>query len=123
MKPGNAGGAKGRRKVEVAMSLQREQQPALVPKAKQAGEPSARWVWCEPAVWTERMLTALETGVKGLLLQATWAVRTEGRPCLVPSILSKVTPPTGEPCAGDPHARFGGRGARTQSSLPTPIPW
>jgi RNA-directed DNA polymerase len=25
----------------------------------------ARWDWVEPAVWTERMLTALETGVKG----------------------------------------------------------
>jgi RNA-directed DNA polymerase len=24
-----------------------------------------RWSWAEPAVWTERMLTALETGVKG----------------------------------------------------------
>ena len=24
-----------------------------------------RWAWTEPAVWTERMLTALEQGVKG----------------------------------------------------------
>ena len=30
-------------------------------------------------------------------------------------------PPTGEPDAGDPHVRFGGRGDRTQSILPTPI--
>ena len=28
-------------------------------------------------------------------------------------------PPTGEPCAGEPHARFGGRGGRY--SFPTPI--
>ncbi len=28
-------------------------------------------------------------------------------------------PPTGEPCAGEPHARFGGRGGR--ASFPTPI--
>ena len=34
-------------------------------KAKQAGEIRARWAWVEPAVWTERMLTALEEGVKG----------------------------------------------------------
>jgi len=27
-------------------------------------------------------------------------------------------PPTGEPCAGKPHARFGGRGGET---VPTPI--
>ena len=33
--------------------------------AKQAGDIGARWAWVEPAVWTERMLTALENGVKG----------------------------------------------------------
>jgi len=43
-----------------------EQRPAGVPEtAKQAGEVRARWAWTEPAVWTERMLTALENGVKG----------------------------------------------------------
>ena len=25
----------------------------------------ARWAWVEPSVWTERMLAALESGVKG----------------------------------------------------------
>jgi RNA-directed DNA polymerase len=44
---------------------QEEARPAAVPKAKQAGEVRARWAWAEPSVWTERMLTALETGVKG----------------------------------------------------------
>ena len=34
-------------------------------EAKQAGEVRARWAWVEPWVWTERMLTALEQGVKG----------------------------------------------------------
>jgi RNA-directed DNA polymerase len=33
--------------------------------AKQAGEIHDRWSWVEAAVWTERMLTALEQGVKG----------------------------------------------------------
>jgi RNA-directed DNA polymerase len=33
--------------------------------ATQAGEVRARWAWTEAAVWTERMLTALEQGVKG----------------------------------------------------------
>lgn len=43
-----------------------EQLPAQVPeRAKQAGEVLARWAWTEPNVWTERMLTALENGVKG----------------------------------------------------------
>jgi RNA-directed DNA polymerase len=32
---------------------------------KQVGETRARWAWVEPAVWTERMLTALQEGVKG----------------------------------------------------------
>jgi len=32
---------------------------------KQGGEVRARWAWTEPSVWTDRMLTALETGVKG----------------------------------------------------------
>jgi RNA-directed DNA polymerase len=41
-------------------------QPAPVPAtAKQAGEVRDRWTWTEAAVWTERMLTALEQGVKG----------------------------------------------------------
>jgi len=34
-------------------------------RAKQAGEAQDRWSWVEPSVWTERMLTALEEGVKG----------------------------------------------------------
>ncbi len=42
-----------------------EARPAVVPEAKQAGEVRARWGWAEPCVWTERMLTALEEGVKG----------------------------------------------------------
>jgi RNA-directed DNA polymerase len=43
-----------------------EEQPASVSEmAKQAGEIRDRWSWVEPEVWTERMLTALEKGVKG----------------------------------------------------------
>src|ERR1700738_2348354 len=40
--------------------------PSPVPEtAKQGGDVWVRWAWTEPAVWTERMLTALEQGVKG----------------------------------------------------------
>lgn len=40
--------------------------PSAVPAtAKQDGSIRDRWSWAEPAVWTERMLTALETGVQG----------------------------------------------------------
>jgi len=43
-----------------------EAQPAPVSEtAKPAGEIRARWAWVEPEVWTERMLTALEVGVRG----------------------------------------------------------
>jgi RNA-directed DNA polymerase len=43
-----------------------EPRPAAVPAgAKQAGDVLGRWAWTEPSVWTDRMLTALEKGVKG----------------------------------------------------------
>lgn len=43
-----------------------EDQPARVPPvAKRAGGVRDRWAWTEPTIWTDRMLTALENGVKG----------------------------------------------------------
>ncbi len=102
--------------------------PASMPcEAQQAGEARAdqsRWAWVEHCVWTPRMLAALEHGVKGgewptaffvahglFNMEAARAV-TRQSAC--------GQPPTGEPCAGDPHARFGGRGDRepNRSSLP-----
>jgi RNA-directed DNA polymerase len=48
------------------MTKTTETQPVAVPtKAKRTGETLSRWLWVEPTVWTERMLTALEQGVKG----------------------------------------------------------
>jgi RNA-directed DNA polymerase len=48
------------------MSESTEPQPVAVPEgAKRAGEILLRWGWVEPSVWTARMLTALEQGVKG----------------------------------------------------------
>jgi RNA-directed DNA polymerase len=48
-----------------AMTRPTEEQPAAVPEtAKRAGEIPPRWDWVEPTVWTERMLTALESGDK-----------------------------------------------------------
>jgi RNA-directed DNA polymerase len=44
----------------------KEQTPSAVPAtAPQGGEIRARWAWVEPEVWTERMLTTLETGIEG----------------------------------------------------------
>jgi RNA-directed DNA polymerase len=46
--------------------MSREQPPSAVSAtAQQDGDVWLRWSWTEPAVWTERMLTALETGAKG----------------------------------------------------------
>lgn len=50
------------------MEIRREERPPTVPgKAKQGGDrPSGRdYGWVERAVWTDRMLAALEQGVKG----------------------------------------------------------
>ena len=46
-------------------AIPNEGKPAAVPKAKRVGDTEDRWDWVERAVWTERMLKALETGVKG----------------------------------------------------------
>jgi RNA-directed DNA polymerase len=48
------------------MSDPTEERPVAVPaRATRTGEILGRWPWVEPTVWTERMLTALEQGVKG----------------------------------------------------------
>ena len=82
-----------------------ETKPNQVPKqAKLFGEIRERWLWVEPSVWTERMLTA-----KCILCRAGVVFPGNSlRNGL--SVLEEVKPPTGEPCAGKPHARFGGRG-------------
>lgn len=62
------------------MSAPRETQPSIVSATTtQGGEVPERWLWTEPAVWTERMLTALEQGVKGgvwfTLIDKVWTER------------------------------------------------
>jgi len=47
-------------------SRSKEESPVPVPaRANPAGEVRARWVWVEPTIWTDRMLSALEKGVRG----------------------------------------------------------
>lgn len=68
MKCCNGHGAKGAQEGGdvTDKEMEKEKQPAAVlQETKQAGEIQARWAWVEPSVWTERMLTALEKGVKG----------------------------------------------------------
>ena len=49
-----------------------------VPKAKQGREVAPQWEWTEASVWTERMLAALERGVKGgkwfSLMDKVWKI-------------------------------------------------
>lgn len=48
------------------MTTPRDQRPPEVSATtQQGGEVLDRWLWTERVVWTERMLTALEEGVKG----------------------------------------------------------
>lgn len=35
------------------------------PELKRGGETESRWSWVERTVWNDRMLEALETGVRG----------------------------------------------------------
>ncbi len=66
MKLRNGSGAKGSQEGGDVKDRLAEEKPTAVPAmATQAGEVRARWAWTEPTVWTERMLTALEQGVKG----------------------------------------------------------
>ena len=66
MKRRNGRGAKGAQEGGCVKDSTAEDNPAPVPSgATQAGDIRARWAWVEPLVWTERMLAALENGVKG----------------------------------------------------------
>jgi RNA-directed DNA polymerase len=48
------------------MTKPMESKPGAVPERDiRDGEIVVRWIWVEPTVWTLRMLTALESGVKG----------------------------------------------------------
>lgn len=62
----NRSGAKGTQEGScVTKGLATTQPPTVPAGAKQDGEIYDRWSWVEVAVWTPRMLTALETGLKG----------------------------------------------------------
>jgi len=62
------------------MSAPQETKPPIVSAmTKQGGDVMDRWIWTEPAVWSERMLTALEKGVEGgiwfSLIDKVWKER------------------------------------------------
>lgn len=64
MRPGKPGGAKVRQEDGCGKN-RAEVMTEELHDAKKSGDVRARWAWTEPTVWTERMLTTLEEGVKG----------------------------------------------------------
>jgi RNA-directed DNA polymerase len=66
MRSGNADGAKGGRKMDVVEKIREgKKSAAVVEIPKQAEETEAVPPWVELSVWTPRMWTALQDGVKG----------------------------------------------------------
>lgn len=77
----NGSGAKACRERDGVSDDAKASQPAPVPeRATLAGAIRARWAWVAPEVWTDRMLMALEEGVRGgrwyALSDKVWAPRT-----------------------------------------------
>lgn len=61
-----SGWSKGRQEDECVRMERTERKEAAVPEpAEQLSEARARWAWAEPSVWTERMLDALDYGIRG----------------------------------------------------------
>jgi hypothetical protein len=72
MEAGQCPWSKGTQEGGCAKTIQDERKPVTVSKkTKQTGEiRPTQWDWVERSVWTERMLEALDKGVKG---GAWWA--------------------------------------------------
>jgi RNA-directed DNA polymerase len=65
-KPAKAGWSEGRQEDECVRTDKTEVQKTTVPEtAEQPSEAHARWAWAEPSVWTNRMLDALDHGIRG----------------------------------------------------------
>lgn len=80
-KRGNARGAKADREVDACRAtLQEEKAPSVPVRDKQGAEVRARWAWTEPVVWSERMLSTLETGIRGgvwfSLIDKVWSAKS-----------------------------------------------
>ena len=107
-----------------------EQLTKVSAMTKQVREIPDRWSWIEPSIWTDRMLSALDRGVKSQVSECLFSrvrVILNGiisQDCHSQSsqwiILYGGQLFSGEPYAGEPHVRFGGRGVSNDSS-PTPI--
>jgi hypothetical protein len=90
-------------------------------RAEPAGTAVVTVTGFEPLLTFPGLLTT-PFGVPGRCVCPGWVSAISPRRAdLDRSTLSEVGPPTGEPDAGDPPVRFGGRGERDHSVLSTPI--
>lgn len=106
----------------ISMNESASEAAAVIVGSKQvASNRPVDWAWVDRSIWTERMLAALEDGVRGgmarCLLRCCGASHLDQSPASGEPIPMRK-PPTGEPYAGEPHVRFGGRGG---DASPTPI--
>jgi hypothetical protein len=100
---------------------QSEAEPAGVPaRAKQAGESQEIWALVGTACWTAMHVGGPRSWGQRIVFADRGPFSQVTAYGSGSSILSEVKPPTGEPDAGDPPVRFGGRGGRVhnRSSLP-----
>ena len=125
MSPGNAGGAKGSRKVDEMTTRQPRLTTAVPFAAKPVEGDRVHMPRFRVATGRFLMLTIHKWGERYLPLSNSGSVPVHSL-CFDLSVLFQVKPPTGEPCAGDRappagwSARFGGEGDRelNRSSLP-----
>ncbi len=62
-----SGWSEGRQEDECVSTKSMEAKESKVPEAAEPiSEVRACWAWTEPAVWTDRMLGALESGINGV---------------------------------------------------------
>ena len=95
-------------------------------RAIQAEFTLTQWDWVGRIVWMERMLAALGNGVKGSKWSCCWpnahfaevGAFHDNRSLDVGEPIPMRKPQSGEPNAGEPHVRFGGRGGREPFSTP-----
>ena len=109
-----------------------ENKPATVAATpQQAGEAHDRWWWVERSVWTERMLKRLTQSEPAnrvwfrlvdktyeRMVCAPWAAVLGSRTRVDAFNRGNTNPLTGEPDAGDPPVRFGGRGGALRHPYP-----
>src|ERR1043166_7290003 len=94
--------------------------------AKQARDIDDRWSTMHSSVWAVPHIGGSYHRVRGGQ-KSTTSFAKHGLSAWRPTheILVRQspnqTPPTGEPDAGEPPVRFGGRGSATQCAVPTPI--